>query len=109
MTCASENLGTWMLQNFLVNYGQLIIEETNDRMESIERGALAACHMVGEHFHGLPSSLLDLVPLIGRKTIFPARARSKWDLGRSSAEYIWITCVLICVPCIYRADNVDIR
>ena len=109
MTRASENLGTFMLQNFVVHYGQLIIEEIEDRVEISEHGALAVCHMVDHYFHGLLSSLLDFVPLMGRKTIFPARARSKWDLGRSSAEYIWITCVLICVPCIYRADNVDIR
>ena len=37
-----------------------------------------------------------MVPLIGRKTIFPARAHSKWGLGRNSAKYLWITCVLIC-------------
>ena len=70
MTRASENLGTWMLQN-AVHYGHLLQEEIDDRLESFEMVALAttlACHMVGQHLHGLLSSLLDLVPLIGRKT-----------------------------------------
>ena len=99
MTRASENLGTLMLQNVVVPYGHLIQKEIDFRLKRLQMVALAttlACHMVEQHFHGLRSNLLDLIPLIGRKTLFPARAHSKWDLGRNNAEYLWITCVLIC-------------